>query len=196
MNIGCLFGTFDPPHNGHVAVAYHMLRTQGLDAVWLIVTPRNPFKRDRAISPDIHRLAMVRLAVAAKPGLEASDAELDLPGPNYTVDTLRALRARWPDAHFSLILGGDNLAAFHRWKDPEGILAHHRLLVYPRPGHEARLDPMLQRYSGQVCVADDAPLLDVSATRLRQDLAAGRPVADRMDPQVADYARLHRLYGA
>ena len=129
MRIGCLFGTFDPPHNGHVALAEHMRTTCGLDEVWLVVTPLNPFKMDRALSPDTNRLAMVRLAVQGKEGLAASGFEIDLPKPNYTADSLRFMRHRWPDHDFALIIGSDNLAKFHTWKDPEDILEHHALLV-------------------------------------------------------------------
>ncbi|MBK6829459.1 MAG: nicotinate-nicotinamide nucleotide adenylyltransferase [Flavobacteriales bacterium] len=122
MNIGCLFGTFDPPHKGHVGIAEHMLRSQELDSVWMVVTPQNPFKQDKSLSPDQQRLAMVRLAVKGRPGLEASGFELDLPKPNYTADSLRFMRHRWPDHRFDLIIGSDNLAIFHKWKDAEDIL--------------------------------------------------------------------------
>ena len=113
MRIACLFGSFDPPHRGHLAIAEHMLKACDLEQVWLVVTPQNPFKQDRSLSPDQHRLAMVRLAVQGKDALVASGFELDLPRPSYTADSLRFMRHRWPDHEFALIVGSDNLADLH-----------------------------------------------------------------------------------
>lgn len=194
MHIGCLFGTFDPPHNGHLAIAEHMRRTCGLDQVWLVVTPLNPFKKDRPLSPDAHRLAMVRLTVQGRDGLMASGFEIDLPKPNYTADSLRFMRHRWPDHTFSLIIGSDNLATFHNWKDPEEILEHHPLLVYPREGFTDHLAAAMYQGHPGVRVVADAPLFLISSTGIRQDLKNWRSVEDRLAPSVLSYIRQHRLY--
>ena len=193
MHVGCLFGTFDPPHRAHVAIAEHMLNELGLDNVWLVVTPSNPFKTDRRISPETHRLAMVRIALMRHPGLQASGIELDLPRPNYTVDTLRFMRSRWPLNTFDLIIGSDNLATFHTWKDPDEILANHRLLVYPRPGPIANGTSPYRDHSS-VQIVDQAPLMDVSSTAIREALRDWRPVNDLIDPAVLSYIRQHGLY--
>ncbi len=195
MHIGCLFGTFDPPHRAHVAIAEHMIKARSLDQVWFVVTPQNPFKQDVIISPDHHRLAMMRLAVLGHEGLMASGFELDLPKPNYTADTLRFMRQRWPDNHFELIIGSDNLASFHRWKDPEDILEHHRLLVYPREGLKDHLASTVFHGHPGVHIVADAPLMPISATGIRDDIRAWRPVDDRLSPSVISYIRQHRLYG-
>lgn len=194
MNIGCLFGTFDPPHNGHVAIAEHMLRTQGLDKVWLVVTPQNPFKKGHTIGPDHHRLAMVRLAVMGHAGLEASGFELDLPKPNYTADSLSFMRLRWPEHRFDLIIGSDNLAVFHQWKDAEDILEHHRLLVYPREGFQQHLASTIYHGHPGVRVLSDAPMLPHTSTDARADLRAWHAVEDRLDEAVISYIRQHELY--
>lgn len=194
MTIGLLFGSFDPPHNGHVAIADHLRKVAGLDAVWLVVTPRNPFKLDRHLSPEADRLRMVELAVQDHPGLEASGFELGLPTPNYTVDTLAAMRARWPMHTFVLLIGSDNLAALHRWKDPEGILAHHRVLVYPRPGVEVHLREAAYVQHPQVELVADAPQLDISATAIRARVREGLPIVDLVDAAVADHIRSNGLY--
>ncbi|MFN6116505.1 MAG: nicotinate (nicotinamide) nucleotide adenylyltransferase [Flavobacteriales bacterium] len=195
MHIGCLFGTFDPPHRAHVAIAEHMIKARSLDQVWFVVTPQNPFKQDVIISPDHHRLAMMRLAVLGHEGLVASGFELDLPKPNYTADTLRFMRQRWPDNRFDLIIGSDNLAGFHRWKDPEDILEHHRLLVYPREGLKDHLASTVFHGHPGVHIVADAPLMPISATGIRDDIRAWRPVDDRLSPSVISYIRQHRLYG-
>jgi nicotinate-nucleotide adenylyltransferase len=191
MRIGCLFGTFDPPHRAHIAVASHLLHAVGLDQVWLVVTPRNPFKLQQRISANEHRMAMVRIAVQGHPGLVASGAELDLPSPNYTVDTLRHFRERWPEHTFDLIIGGDNLASFHKWKQPGEILSHHRLLVYPR-GDGRTAGPFVEH--PQVLLVQDAPLLPDSATAIREAIKAGGEAAYLLDPAVSAYISQHGLY--
>ena len=194
MRIGCLFGTFDPPHNGHLALAEHIRTTCDLDQVWMVVTPQNPFKQNRPLSPEAHRLAMVRLAIHGKDGLVASGFEIDLPKPSFTADTLRFMRHRWPDHRFALIIGSDNLASFHRWKDPEDILAHHELLVYPREGFVEHLAETVYREHAGVRIVADAPMLPVSSTGIRSDLRAWRSVEERLAPAVLSYIRQHRLY--
>ena len=194
MRIGCLFGTFDPPHNGHLAIADHMVAGVGLDQVWLVVTPLNPFKQANDLSPDMHRMAMVRLAVQGHPNLVASGFELDLPKPSYTVDSLRFMRERWPQHRFDLIIGSDNLAVFHDWKDAGAILAHHRLLVYPRDGFADHLKASAYQGSPQVRIVADAPLLQVSSTQVRSAIAHWEPVDALVPPAVLGYIRQWRLY--
>ena len=194
MRIGCLFGSFDPPHRGHLAIAEHMLASCDLEQVWLVVTPQNPFKQDRTLSPDQHRLAMVRLAVQGKDALVASGFELDLPRPSYTADSLRFMRHRWPDHEFALIIGSDNLADLHQWKDPEDILEHHRLLVYPREGLKEHLSRTIYHGHPGVRIVADAPLYPISSTELRADLKAWKPMGDRLSAKVLSYIRQHRLY--
>jgi nicotinate-nucleotide adenylyltransferase len=185
MRIGCFFGTFDPPHNGHLAIATHMLRTAGLDQVWLVVTPLNPFKQG---------LAMVRLAVQGRQGLVASGLELSLPKPSYTADSLRFMRKRWPGHRFSLIIGSDNLAALHRWKDPDDILEHHPVLVYPREGVKEHLAATIYHGHPGIRLVADAPMLPISSTHIREQVRAWQPVDHLLPPAVVSYIREHRLY--
>ncbi len=194
MNIGCLFGTFDPPHKGHLAIADHMLHGQGLGRVWMVVTPQNPFKQDKVLSADHHRLAMVRLAVQGHAGVEASGFELELPKPNYTADSLRFMRQRWPHYRFDLIIGSDNLAVFHKWKDAESILEHHRLLVYPRAGFNEHLAATIFHGHPGVRVVADAPMLPFSSTDVRSEIRAWHAVDDLVEPSVMSYIHLHKLY--
>lgn len=184
MTIGCLFGTFDPPHNGHVAIASAVRTLAMLDEVWLVVTPVNPFKQGKVISTDGERLHMTALAVRGHEGLRASDVEMGLAQPNYTVDTLEEMRRRFPEHTFSLIMGSDNLAGLHRWKGPDEILAHHRVLVYPRPGVDLHRQQAIYTDHPQVQWVE-APLMDLSSTRIRnmvrerQDISALVPIAVR-----------------
>lgn len=193
MNVGCLFGTFDPPHSGHVAIAEAVRSLAGLAEVWLVVTPLSPFKQDKLMSADSVRWYMTDLAVREHPGLSASDVELSLPQPNYTVDTLADMRRRFPEDEFSLIMGSDNLADLHKWKGPEEILEHHRVLVYPRPGVE--LHRMQAVYADHPRVHwVDAPMMDLSSTRIRQRVRDGADIGGMVPEAVRSYISAQGLY--
>ena len=194
MKIGCLFGSFDPPHLGHVLLAKYMREHQGLDQVWLVVTPQNPFKQDRKLSPEKHRLAMTHLAVQGLEGLSASGLELDMPRPNYTADTLTFMRKRWPQHRFSLIIGSDNLASLHEWKDASLMLEKTPVLVYPRPGLEEHLAQADLLYHPSVTVVPDAPQTPVSSTGIRVRLRNWHPVDGLLAPKVLAYIRQNGLY--
>lgn len=194
MRIGCLFGSFDPPHLGHLAIAEHMLRKQGLDKVWLIVTPMNPFKIDRRLSSEEQRLDMTRLAVAGRDGVSASELEFALPRPSYTVDTLAWMRAHWPEHSFVLIIGSDNLAGLHRWKRPEAILAAHHVLVYPRPGQEAHMVEAVLKDHPNIRIVTDAPVLEISSTGIRKAVQEERPISGSVPIAVETYISEHGLY--
>ena len=193
MNIACLFGTFDPPHNGHLNIARSVMRMDGVDRVWMVVTPMNPFKQDQTISADVHRVAMVRSALAGEPGLEICTEELILPPPNYTADTLAHFRDRWPEHRFRVVMGSDNLAQLHRWKDPESILDHHGIIVYPRPGSELHL--MLSGLAAHPKVSIlEGPAMDLSSTRIRHAVREGRPINQWVSAPVAAYIAANGLY--
>lgn len=184
MNIGIYGGTFNPPHYGHLRLARTFLKQAALDEVWLMVSPQNPFKRDALLPPDAERLRWVEAAVGGEPGLRASDFEFSLPKPSYTWATLQALTAAYPGHRFSLLVGGDNWAAFDRWSHPDDILAHHDLYVYPRPDYpldEQALPPRVHLLRGE--------LLPVSSTDIRQRLATGQTVEGLVPPAVATLLR-------
>ena len=194
MKVGCLFGSFDPPHLGHLQLAKYMLQHLGLDQVWLVVTPQNPFKQDRKLSPERHRLAMAHLAVQGIEGLSASGLELDMPRPIYTADTLAFMRERWPQHEFSLIIGSDNLATLHQWKDVSSMLEKTSVLVYPRPGLEDHLARADLLYHPAVKLVPDAPQDVVSSTGIRVRLRGWKPVEGLLDPKVLAYIRQNGLY--
>ena len=131
-NIGLYFGTFNPIHIGHLAIANHMAEFSELDEIWLVVTPHNPFKKKSTLLDNHHRLEMVRLATEHYPKLKPSTVEFDLPQPNYTVNTLAVLEEKYPDYMFNLIMGEDNLKSLHKWKNYDVILERYGIFVYPR----------------------------------------------------------------
>ena len=191
--VGIFCGSFNPVHNGHVALADYIARNSDLDEVWLVVSPLNPLKRTIAdtLAPNEQRLDMVRLALRSCERLFASDIEFSLPLPNYTINTLNALKSKYPETDFSLIIGADNLALFERWKDSDVIMSNFDMLVYPRPGVD--LDSLMQKYP-KVRVLENAPLHDVSSTEIRRRISSGESVSGLVNPEVEEYIKDKKLY--
>ena len=171
QRIGLLFGSFNPVHIGHLILAEYFATRTDLTAVWLVVSPQNPFKAAEDLLPDTDRLALLRLALADKPRLRAEDVELGLPRPSYTIVTLDALRARHPTYEFVLLMGGDNLAGLPRWHEARRIAQEFDLYVYPRPGTAL---PPLSDFPRVRLV--EAPLLDISATFIRRSIANSQSI--------------------
>ena len=156
MDIGLFGGTFNPIHNGHVALATRLLKAAHLDEVWLLVTPQNPWKAQMELLDDDIRLLMARAAVEGIPGLVASDYEFHLPRPSYTWDTLQALSRDFPDHRFTLLIGGDNWEKFGQWYAHDKILENHDVAIYPRKGYKidrAALPPLVDYWVPGVTVS-------------------------------------------
>ena len=132
MKIGIYSGSFNPIHIGHLALANYLCEYEGLDQVWFLVSPHNPLKEQSDLMEDSLRLRLVQLAVAGYDKFVASDFEFHLPRPSYTIHTLDALKQRYPQHIFTLIIGSDNWHHFHRWYQWERILAENPLMIYPR----------------------------------------------------------------
>lgn len=193
MNVGLFGGTFDPIHLGHTALAEHIRGVVGLDEVWFLVTPQNPWKRDAHLSADEHRLEMVRLALKGREGLKASDYEFHLPKPSYSYQTLRHLREDYPGHSFTLIIGADNWGEFRRWSHPEEILQHHPIVVFPREGYAFEDADVEGLDTGRVTLVD-APLLPYSSTEVRRRLFEGMSVNGMLDKDVEGYLRAFNIY--
>ena len=128
-NIGLFFGSFNPIHLGHLAVAEFFAQNTSSDEVWLVVSPQSPFKEKNILMENHHRLAMVQLAIEDKSNLKACAEEFDLPSPNYTINTLNHLKKKYPEHQFTLLMGQDNMAYFDRWKEHDQILDQFHLFV-------------------------------------------------------------------
>ena len=169
--IGLLFGSFNPVHTGHLILAEYFATRTDLSGVWLIVTPHNPFKAAADLLPDTQRLRFVQLAVTDNPRLRAEDVEFGLPRPSYTIATLDALRQRHPTHDFVLLMGSDNLPGLPRWQESARLLAEVDIYVYPRPGSPI---PDLAPFPRVQVMA--APLVDISATYIRENLRQGHSI--------------------
>lgn len=169
--IGLLFGSFNPVHVGHLILAEHFATRTDLSEVWFVVSPHSPFKAAADLLPDAQRLRMVQLAIAGNPRLRAEDIEFDLPRPSYTIATLDALRQRYPTHEFVLLMGADNVPGLPRWQESARLLAEVDIYVYPRSGTAL---PDLATFPRARAIA--APLLDISATYIRESLRMGQSI--------------------
>lgn len=172
MTIGLYFGSFNPIHTGHLIIANHVRQQAGLNQVWLVVSPQNPLKPSAGLLNEFHRLALVQLGIDDEPGLKASDIEFRLPRPSYTADTLAYLQEKYPQHEFSVIMGSDSFQNLSKWKNPEYILKHHTIYVYTRPGFEVKI---VEDQKEKVKILD-APLLEISATHIRNNVKQGRSI--------------------
>mgnify|MGYP000990914450 CR=1 FL=1 len=189
MKIGLFFGSFNPVHVGHLIIANFMSTQTDLDKVWLVVSPQNPLKPKKTLARDYDRLHLVQLGIGDNPKIQASNVEFDLPKPSYTIDTLAFLKEKYPDRSFALIMGGDNLASLHLWKNYEQILAGYDIYVYKRPAYE--VGELAAHPRVRIC---EAPLLDISATYIRECLRTGKSVRYLVPDAVWEYLESGNLY--
>lgn len=189
MKIGLFFGSFNPVHTGHMIIANHVANWSDMDQVWLVVSPQNPFKKHSNLARDYDRLHLVHLAIGDNPRLRPSDIEFSLPKPSYTVDTLAYLKEKYPEHRFALIMGGDNLASLHKWKNHEIILQNHEILVFKRP--EYILGDLQD--SAQVTVVE-APLMEISSTFIRKSLRMKKSVRYLVPEEVWKYLDANPIY--
>ncbi len=183
--IGLYFGTFNPIHVGHMAIANHMVEFSALDEVWFVITPQSPFKTKQSLLDDNHRYQMVFEATKDYPKLKPSKIEFDLQQPNYTVNTLAHLYEKHGDDYkFSLIMGEDNLKSFHKWKNYEVILENHELYVYPRIS-DGKIEHRFESHPGIHRVS--APIMEISSTFIRKNHAAGKNIRPLLPENVWKY---------
>lgn len=180
-------GSFDPIHNGHLALAGETLSRGLADEVWFMVTPQNPHKQGSELSDERLRLQMVELAVAGMDNVRASDFEFSLPRPSYTFNTLTALDEAFPEKDFILLIGADNWEKFDRWYKGDEILSRYGIIVYPRGnGQQPTLPAQVQWLPSE--------LHDVSSTMVREAVAAGRDVSHLVSCPVAAFIKEMGLY--
>jgi len=186
-SIGIFGGSFNPIHNGHIALAKAFLEKENLNEVWFLVSPQNPFKVNQQLLADHLRLELVRKAIADNPHFRASDYEFQLPKPSYTWNTLQHLSHDYPTHRFSLLVGGDNWAAFDRWYHAEDILSNYKIVVYPRRGQEIDKSTLPTNVS-----LLPTPLIDVSSTDVRQRVEQGEDISKLVPEEILN--DIQRLY--
>lgn len=189
MQIGIYGGTFDPIHKGHLALAKAFLDSGEMDEIWFIVSPQNPFKRNKQLLDDDARLRMVRAAVENEPDMKASDYEFHLPKPSYMWNTLCHIREDFPNDKFILLIGGDNWERFSDWYHSADIVASHRIIIYPRAGchiDESALPESVKLFH--------TPLIEVSSTDIRERAKRGEDISSMVPKSVGDIIRRNGYY--
>ena len=194
MKIGIYSGSFNPVHEGHIALCDYLVQEGVVDEVWLIRSPLNPLKANTAntLAPDEDRQKMLELAIEGHRGLKVCCIEDTLPKPNYTINTLQALQKLFPGEEFHLIVGMDNWLIFDRWRAYDTILNDFHLIVYPRPGYKEETIEALQNLTSQVRIVD-APQYDISSTVIREAIAKGEETK-LMNAKVLEYIKEKSLY--
>jgi nicotinate-nucleotide adenylyltransferase len=184
-----LFGSFDPVHIGHLIIAEYFLNREEISEVWFVLTPHNPLKNADALSAHNHRLLMLNLAVRGIGGYSICDIELHIEPPHYTYRTLNTLQEKYPDKEFVLLIGSDNLAVFDQWKNYVEILSMIPVYVYPRQGFDTN---QFDHFRGVHKTA--APIIEISSTQIRKNLASGLETRFLLPDEVYQYIRENRLY--
>jgi len=183
--IGLFFGSFNPVHIGHLILANYILENSDMDELWFVVSPQNPFKDKKSLLNDHNRLDMVQLAIKNYPNMRASNVEFSLQKPSYTIDTLTYLHEKYPDYSFSLIMGEDNLSSLPKWKNYEQLIKHHHIIVYPRVFKEEKKGPEYLQHENISLIK--APVIELSATEIRNMIKAGKNVRPMLPPEVFEY---------
>ena len=183
--IGIFGGSFNPIHNGHIALCKAFLAQCNLDEVWLMVSPQNPLKTNSALLDDEQRFSLAQKAIENEVGIKACDYEFHLPRPSYTWNTLQSLSNDYPHCRVTLLIGGDNWACFDRWYRSEDILSNYKIAVYPRSGSE--IDAM--QLPPNVSLIN-TPLFDISSTEIRQRVAAGQTISGMVPESILEEVNL------
>lgn len=198
MKIGVLGGTFDPFHNGHLAIAEEVRSRLELAEVLFVPAGQPWLKPEHAISPPQDRVEMLRLALAYKRYFKLSLIEIERQGPTYTIDTVEELRIQYAASdEIYFIMGWDSLAELPRWKEPARLISLCRLVAVPRPYCSPpdikSMEKMILGLSERVTLLDK-PLVDISATVIRGRVALGLSIKGLVPPPVENYIREHGLY--
>ena len=183
--IGLFFGSFNPIHIGHLILANYILENSDMEELWFVVSPQNPFKDKKSLLKDHNRLDMVQAALKNYPKMRASNIEFSLPKPSYTIDPLTYLHEKFPGYTFALIMGEDNLGGLHKWKNAKNLIENHQIIVYPRLYEGAKNELDLVNHENISLV--QAPVIELSATEIRNMIKEGKNVRPMLPPEVFDY---------
>ena len=162
MKIGLYFGSFNPVHTGHLIIASHIANNTLLEQVWFVISPQNPLKKENFLLNEQYRKHLIDLSIEGEKKLRTSNVEFKLPKPSYTIDTLTCLTEKYPQHHFSIIMGSDSFSNIKRWKNYEVLLKNYEIYIYERPGFKVKEN------QGTKITLLQAPLLEISSTHIRE----------------------------
>ncbi|MDT8400363.1 MAG: nicotinate (nicotinamide) nucleotide adenylyltransferase [Bacteroidales bacterium] len=195
MKTGLYFGSFNPVHIGHLAIANYIYEYSDLDEIWFVVSPHNPLKQKSSLLADHHRLRLAEIAIGDDERFRISDIETKLPRPSYTIDTLTHLREKYPLRQFALIMGSDNLLTINKWKNAGILLNSCRVFVYPRKnqGKEPAPDVKSMLRTADIKIVN-APEIEISGTFIRSAIKEGKNLRHFLPPGVWEYIRDMHFY--
>ena len=188
-NIGLLFGSFNPIHNGHITLATFILKHKPLDEIWFVVSPLSPFKKSKILLDKNDRLDMVKVAIKPFKKFFVSDIEFKMKTPNYTIDTLYEIKKKYPEDSFSLIIGEDNLENFKNWKNSNLIIENFKIYVYPRNFSKSK--PNL---NFNTLYKINAPTINISSTDIREFIKKNEDIEGLLSPEVLDQIKKKKFY--
>jgi nicotinate-nucleotide adenylyltransferase len=194
--IGVFGGTFDPPHIGHLILAQIACDRLNLERMVFVPAAQPPHKQDQRITAALHRFAMLQRAVQGNPRFEVSRVDMDRQGPHYTSDMLSILRAQHRGYELFFLMGADSFSELMTWRAPEWIIAQATLAVLRRPNTAINLDALEARLPGvrERVVIVDAPLIEISASALREIVRKGHSIRYQVPDAVLEYINQQRLY--
>ena len=189
MRIGLFFGSFNPVHIGHMAIANYMLNETAIEQIWMVLSPQNPLKAKSTLLDQYHRLALLNLAIDDYPKIKSSKIEFDLPQPSYTINTLVHLEEKFPQHEFSLLIGRDNLVSFHKWKNYEQILNSYQIYVYPR------VEAGISQFDNLPNIhLTKAPIIEISSTAIREAIKQKKDIRFYLPQKVWEEIDLMNFY--
>jgi len=191
MNIGLYFGTFDPIHLGHINIANFLIKKGTFKKIWFIVTPQNPVKSNNNITDFIHRYEMVKIQVKNNDQMQASDIELNLEKPNYTINTLNYLSSKFINYNFGIIIGQDNLINLKYWKDYKKILNNYNVYVYPR---KTKIKEDIELINNENVHMIEAPYVDISSSEIRNIITKKENLSQFISNDIYSYIIKNKLY--
>lgn len=190
------FGSFNPIHRGHLAIASKAVEVSGAKELWFVVSPQNPFKELSDLAPEDQRLEMVRLAIDSIGGantLKTSDIEFDMPRPSRTIDTIDLLREKYPEIEFVLLMGSDNAINLDGWKQCQRLVDSTEIYVYPREGY----DYSQSVFASKLKAIEGVELLDFMSTDVRGAIAQNKDsetIKKLIPSQVLNYINTNKIY--
>ena len=186
---GLFFGSFNPVHIGHMAIANYMVEFSDIDELWFVVSPQNPMKEKKTLLEDYDRLELTRLAVGDDERFHVSDIEFGMPTPSYTIDTLTYLKEKQPYREFCIIMGADGLKNFHKWKNAAFLADNYHRLVYPRPGI-SKEDILCHKNTTLV----DAPMMEISSSFIRKAIRNEKDIRHFLPEKSYKYIKDKHFY--
>ncbi len=190
MNIVLYFGSFNPIHKAHLAIADTVSSIEGVDKLWLVVSPHNPLKLRSVLVAESHRFNMASMAIGdmgLSDRVEVCDVEFTMPQPSYTYLTIKYLRDTYPQHRFSMVMGSDNLSQIKLWREYEYILNTTTIYLYPREGYKVEKD-LFEKYD--IIEMAGVELFELSST----DVRARKVADDRLAPSTLMYIQQNNLY--